>query len=161
MTERDLEKIVQQIVAEAVRLRDAFTNQRGSVTYVCIFCRNEKEFTELQNVALENGGIVAKSSEAGPYIVVSGIETAAGKVRVVRPRRPDPTKSVRGDADFMAQNYDELKTKSIGQDGFKLIKRDDFEMIELVKLDYNAWVYFSDPPVTEFDGIRQALAKVQ
>jgi len=60
-----------------------------------------------------------------------------------------------GDADFTAGDYESFKKKYLGKPGFRLIKRPDMEMIELMDSSYDAVAYFSHPTLATVLKINQ------
>ena len=158
-TYADLIKIVQEIVAESVKLKDEMTNQHDvQIGYVCVFCQNETEYEDFKRLARENGRL-AKDTHSDPVFIIPPIETVSGRLSVLKIRNPDPARPERGDSDFDAHDYENLKKNYLDKEGFSLIKREEFEMIEVVSPKYNVRIYFSDPPVKVHAGIREGLAK--
>jgi hypothetical protein len=52
------------------------------------------------------------------------------------------------------ENYEEFKKRHLRLKGFKLIKRKDHEMVELMELGADVRVYFSNPHVDKLLGIK-------
>jgi hypothetical protein len=149
--------LVARIVAAAADLKNRATDQANApVSWCCIFTQNEADYYDLVSLFSELGTL-ANDTKSGPVYVVPPIPTIAGPVRVVKVRRPDPTKPELGDADFRIEPYEPFWLKYQDVPGFKVIERDAFVMIELMEPGSNVRVYFSNPPVEEHDGIRQAL----
>ena len=150
MNEEDLESLIRDIVSEARNLFEKHTDQKDAkVHYCCVFSQSDGEFEKL-NVAVNGiGGRILKETPTGPMYQIQPIETVAGALRILKIRKPDPTRPERGDADFAVSNYPEFKEKCLGRLGFNLIEREDFEMIELMDTDFNVRAYFSNPPVEE------------
>ena len=76
-----------------------------------------------------------------------------GDLRLLKIRKPYPTHPERGNADFTVSDYQNFKKENLAKKNFKLIKREDFEMIELTDPDFNVRVYFSNPPTDKKFGI--------
>lgn len=147
------------VVQQAIELRDLHIDAfQGHVSYCCIFCQSELQYHELRT-EFENAAKLAKTTETGPVFVCSPIPTAAGELRIIKIRKPDSTRTELGDADFATRDYVNFKTAHLGESGFKLIERSDFEMLELVDPDYSVRCYFSNPPVEQHPGVREALAE--
>jgi hypothetical protein len=68
---------------------------------------------------------------------------------LVKIRYPDETRLERGDADFTLSDYQSFKSKSLWEPWYKLIQRENFEMIEYQKEGSNVLVYFSFPPLDQ------------
>lgn len=154
-----LTQLVIKIIANSKRLKDHYTAETNApVSYCAIFCRTNEEFNKFTNAAFKHGRL-AKDTYTGPVYVVTPISTAAGTLRVVKIRKPDQTRLERGDTDFVARDFKKLKFQYLGSKGFKLIKRSNFEMVELMDQEFDSRVYFSNPPVEEHEGVRELLNK--
>lgn len=141
-----MENLIKNIVQEAELLKDRYTDQKGiTVNYACIFCQSEKEQSDFLKEAHKLGTIIQETS-SGPLFKIS-LDTIAGKLQLLKIRKPDPTRPERGDADFTVSDYPAFKEKYLNQSGFSLIKKENFEMIELCEKDNNVRVYFSFPPL--------------
>ena len=139
-------ELIEKIVEEASALKNKHTNEQDAlVNYACIFCQSEEEYTTFHNLATQLGEIT-KNTPTGPLFLFEGIETDSGKLRLLKIRKPDPTRTERGDADFTVENYDSFKETML-QKGCKLIERKDLEMIELTDDNFNVRAYFSNPPL--------------
>ncbi len=147
MTQDTLKLLVQDIVETAVRLKDAKTDLRGIfVGYACVFPQNDEEYRDFRQV-VETIGKEIKSTPTGSVYQIPPIETVAGPLRILKVRIPDVTRTESGDADFNVPDYESFKESVLGQPGFTLIPRGDFEMIELMDPEADVRVYFSNPPV--------------
>lgn len=146
-----------QIVAEANRMRLKHApNYSGKVGYCCVFSQSESEYAEL-GLAIKVFGRVAQDTPTGFTYLISGIQTDAGLLRILKIRKPDPTRKERGDADFSLEDYAAFKEFAVARSGFSLITRPKTEMIELIDPQFRVRAYFSNPPVESHDGIREAL----
>jgi len=149
MNDNKLKSLIQKIVKDATILKDKYTGQKNiTVGYVCVFAQNDSEYEELSTAAEKMGKIV-KSTPTGPVFEIPQLPTIAGQLRVLKIRLPDPTRKERGDADFNLTDYDTFKKMNLNKPGFKVIPRDNFEMIELMEPGANVRVYFSNPPVKQ------------
>jgi hypothetical protein len=147
MTKEELRELAKDIVKQACELKDKHTNQKDApVHYCCIFSQSEKEYKELLEVANKNGKVIEETL-MGPLFQIEPFVTVSGLLRILKIRRPDPTRPERGDADFAVKDYDEFKEKYLSESGFNVIERDTFEMIEIMDPAFNVRVYFSNPPV--------------
>ncbi len=154
METEDLKKQVQEIVKQSCELKNKYTAEHNAqINYACIFSQSPEEFEILIKVADKIGKII-KDTPTGPLFDIDPIKTIAGNLRLLKIRNPDKTIHERGDADFTVFNYPDFKNKYLPKDGFRLIKRKDFEMIELVNFDFNVRAYFSNPPLDEQLGIK-------
>lgn len=147
MNPEELKTLIQTIVTEASKLRDARTTEHGApVNYACVFSQSEQEYKTLLAVAGQLGR-VAQEAAMGPVFYTEPMNTVAGSLRLVKIRKPDPKRTERGDADFTVTDYPTFKKIYLQKPGFKLIEREDFEMIELADPAFNALAYFSNPPL--------------
>lgn len=155
----NLREHVLGIVDAANRLRKKHSPHfEGSVSYCAIFCQDLDEYKDADTKAKSMGKEVKETSTGSLYLVPP-IPTAAGELRIVKVRKPDPERPERGDADFSMENYSDFKQTFINDDHFNLIVRDDFEMIELVDPEFDVRAYFSNPPVEHHPGIKDALER--
>lgn len=149
MEKNELKNLVSNIVEKANILKDKYTEEKtAQVNYACVFSHDDEEFVSLNEAAKSLGNIV-KETPTGSLFRIEPLDTVAGKLQLLKIRKPDQTRMERGDADFTVKDYDSLKKKHISQDFFKLIQRDDFEMIELMNPMFDVRVYFSNPPLGE------------
>jgi len=99
MEDKQLINIVKKIVAQAKDLKDRYTSEVSApVNYACVFAHSEKEYKELSQAAQLLGPVV-KETESG-FLHHVNIETSGGLLRILKIRRPDPTKIERGGCRF-------------------------------------------------------------
>lgn len=146
--------LIQNIVKQSTALKDKHTSEsEAPVNYACIFCQTEEEFAEFKKLTTEIGKIV-KNASSGPLFQIEPLETISGKLKLLKIRNPDKTRPERGDADFTVSDYNSFKEEYLSEEGFFLIEREGFEMIELIDSDFNTRAYFSNPPLDEQLGIK-------
>ncbi len=149
----ELIPFIHSIVSKAKELKDKHTNETNArVNYCCIFSQSQKEYNELIKT-VETMGKVTLETAMGPVFHIQPLETVAGTLKLLKIRKPDKTRPEQGDADFTVVNYPEFKKKYLGQDGFRLMDRPNFEMIELVDSDFDVRAYFSNIPLNEQLGV--------
>ena len=149
-----LKQLVQEIVKKANALKNKRTSEKKApVNYACVFCQSKDQHNNMLAV-MQNIGKKIKETPTGPVFHIPPLNTAAGNLQLLKIRKPDPTRPELGDADFTVTNYAEFKKNCLSQKGFKLIVRENFEMIELVDPKFNARAYFSNPPLNEQLGIK-------
>ena len=149
MNKEDLTKLVQNIVEQAYNLKNKHTSEiNAPVNYACIFSHNKEEYNELLEV-VQTIGKVVKETSTGLLFQIPPIKTIAGNLKLLKIRIPDSTRPERGDADFTVTTYSDFKKKYLPKQEFKLIKRENFEMIELMDREFNVRTYFSNPPLDE------------
>lgn len=147
MNPEEFKTLIQTIVAEASKLRDARTTAQGApVNYACVFSQNEQEYELFLAVAKQLGKIVQETA-MGPVFYIEPLSTVAGNLRLVKIRKPDPKRTERGDADFTVTDYLTFKKAYFGKPGFRIIERPNMEMLELADPAFNILAYFSNPPL--------------
>jgi len=145
MNREELISLVQMIVAEAKELSDKHTTEKSApVNYACVFSQSSEEFETLLPLAHVLGSVV-EDTKMGPVFQIKPIDTVAGKLELLKIRKPDQKRVERGDADFTVTNYSEFKKMYLRQPGFNLIVRENMEMIELADPAFNVLTYFSNP----------------
>jgi hypothetical protein len=149
MNVKNLIKSVQEIVKRANTLKDKHTSEKNApVNYACVFCQNDEQYDSLVALAQEIGKVI-EETPTGPLFHIQPLDTIAGKLQLLKIRKPDATRPELGDADFTVSNYPEFKKKYLSQKGFSLIIRKSFEMIELTDSKFNVRAYFSNPPLNK------------
>jgi len=155
MTPENVTKLIQKIVEQAQLLKDKHIpgEKEAPVNYACIFSQSETEFKELLKIVQKICPQV-DTTLMGPIFDIGGIETKAGRLRVLKIRRPDIKRPERGDADFTVKNYKKFKKDYLSKHGFNLLIRPKFEMIELSDPTFNVLAYFSSIPMNEQLGLK-------
>jgi hypothetical protein len=154
---RALKSLVEDIVKDAELLKNKHIKDDDSkVNYACIFSQTQEEYQELVAVSSKLGKVV-KETPSGPLFHIQPIKTVAGNLQLLKIRLPDATRPERGDADFTISNYPGFKEEYLSKKGFKLIPRDNFEMIELMDPESDVRAYFSYPPLDEQLGIKNQM----
>ena len=137
MDVENLKQLVQDIVKKASILKNKHTSEENApVNYACVFCQNNEQYNSLVVVAQKIGKMI-EETPTGPLFLIQPLDTVAGKLQLVKIRRPDAERPELGDADFTVANYPEFKRKYLSQKEFSLIARKNFEMIELVDSKFN------------------------
>jgi hypothetical protein len=146
-------EMIKQIAEQCTVLKNKHTKEKNApISYVCIFSQSEDEYNELLLAAGEMGGVVDETP-TGPLFKINPIETVSGRLKLLKIRIPDKTRPERGDSDFKVSNYPDFKRAYLNKNGFKLVVRPNFEMIELMDPEFNVRVYFPDKPLDEERGI--------
>ena len=155
MDAADLQKLVQDIVAQAKQLSEQHTGERNApVNYACVFSQSESEYEALLDAARQLGGLTVQETAMGPVFQITPIATVAGDLGLVKIRRPDPKRPERGDADFTVGDYATFKDTYLNQPGFGIIERDNMEMVELIDPAFNVIAYYSHPTLAEVLGFK-------
>ena len=147
-------KRIKNIANEAVRLKDKYVSEAGlTIDWICIFSQNDDDYSDLLNQADEIGKRIEIAANGVVFKLTKRISTGAGNPKVLKVRKPDPLRPEMGDVDFTT-DYNKFKRKHLSRNYFNLIKREKFEMIELMVGGYNARVYFSSIPPSKLRGIK-------
>ncbi|TKJ17610.1 hypothetical protein CEE44_03690 [Candidatus Woesearchaeota archaeon B3_Woes] len=147
MNTEDLKKLVKNIVEEATILKNKHIDFKDiPINYACIFSQSEKEYQELLEISRKIGTMI-KETPSGFLFHISPLETISGTLKLLKIRFPDSTRPERGDADFTISNFSRFEKKYLSKKGFKLIKKENFYMIELMDPKFNVRAYFSNPPL--------------
>jgi len=154
MTKETLKTLIQGIVQKSCELKNKHTTEKNAqVNYAAIFSQSEKEYNEIYELVKQIGK-VAQNTPTGDLFEIEGIDTGSGTLRLLKIRKPDATRPEWGDADFTVADYLAFKNTYLLKPGFKLIEREDFEMIELTDPTFNVRVYFSHPPLDKQLGLK-------
>lgn len=149
MNKEDLKNKIKEIVKQACDLKNKhISNKNAQVNYACIFSQNKDEYDNLIKIAEEIGTVI-KQTPTGPLFKIDPLDTVSGKLQLLKIRIPDKTRPETGDADFTVSDYQSFKKGYLSKKGFKLIKRENFEMIELMDSEFNVRAYFSNHPLDE------------
>ncbi len=149
METEDLKNQVKSIVEKATALKNKhIDNKNTPVNYACIFSQSKEEYEELLKVARKIGKVI-QETPTGLLFHIEPLETVSGVLKLLKIRIPDPTRPELGDADFTISNFPEFEKKYLSKPGFKIMKKPDFYMIELMDSDFDVRAYFSNPPLDE------------
>jgi len=145
----ELKQLVQEIVEKANALKNKYASEeKAPVNYACIFCQSKEQYDNFIMLTQKIGKVI-KETPTGPLFQINPLDTVAGKLQLLKIRISDLTRPELGDADFTVTNYSEFKEKYLSQKKFKLIVRENFEMIELIDPQFDVRAYFSNPPLDE------------
>ncbi len=154
MNTKEFKTEIKNIVKNAAALKNKHTSYKNApVNYACIFSRNMTEYDDLVSTAHKIGKVI-KNTRTGLIFQIHPLKTASGNLRLLKIRLPDATRPELGYADFTISNFSGFKKKYLSKNEFKLIKRRNFEMVELIEHKFNVRAYFSSPPLNEQLGIR-------
>lgn len=147
MDEINLKNFVGDLVKKTSVLKDKYTDEKfAPVNYACVFSHSDEEYKILLDLARQLGKIV-KETPTGPIFHIHPIDTVSGKLRLLKIRLPYKNKPELGYADFTAGNYYDFKKKTLPTKFFKLIEREEYEMIELKEPGCDVITYFANPPL--------------
>ena len=147
MESEDLKILVQSIVEKVTTLKNKHIEYRNTpVNYACIFSQSKEEYEELLEVTRKIGKVI-QETPSGLLFQIEPLETVSGVLKLLKIRIYDPTRPERGDADFTISNFPEFEKKYLSKQGFKIMKKPDFYMIELIDSEFDVRAYFSNPPL--------------
>ena len=147
MDTEDLKIKVKKIVEKATALKNKHIDDKNTpVNYACIFSQSKEEYDELLEVTRKIGKVI-KETPTGLLFHIEPLQTISGVLKLLKIRIHDPTRPELGDADFTVFNFPEFEKKYLSESDFKLIKKEDFVMIELMDSDFDVRAYFSNPPL--------------
>ena len=153
MTTLELQIIIQNIVKDAVVLKNKRTDQiNAPVNYACIFTHSQDEYELLKNVTNQMGTVL-EETDKGPLFHITPLATVAGNLKILKIRMPFANRPERGDADFTVHDYENFKKTYLSQPGFNLISKPGFEIMELIDPEFDVLAYFSHPPLDEQYGL--------
>ncbi len=156
MDPESLKAKVKEIVEKATALKNKHIDDKDApVNYACIFSQSKEEYDELLETTHKIGKVV-KETPTGLLFQIEPLQTISGVLNLLKIRLPDPTRLELGDADFTVPNFTDFKKKYLFKDGFKLIERENFEMIELMDPEFDVRVYFSNPPLDKQLGLKKS-----
>lgn len=145
----DITSLIQEIVTKANDMKDKHTSAKNSpVNYACIFAQDKEQYDKLLTLSKKIGSII-KETPTGPLFNIHPLTTVAGNLKLLKIRKPDKTRPELGDADFTVDNYLEFKKKYLPKNEFRLIQRENFEMIELIDPNFDVRAYFSSVPLNK------------
>jgi len=149
MNQKTLLLLVNAIVYKASALKEKLIFAKSApVNYACIFSQNNTQYNEFVATAAKMGKLIRQTS-TGPIFRTPTIKTCCGDLQLLKIRKPDPSRPELGDADFTVKDYSKFKKKYLDKPGFKLIQRENFEMMEFFDGKDDVRVYFSNPPLQQ------------
>lgn len=147
METEDLKELIKSIVVKATTLKNKHIEYKDTpVNYVCIFSQSKKEYEELLEITQKIGKII-QETPTGQLFQIQPLKTVSGVLKLLKIRIYDPTRPERGDADFTISNFEEFEKKYLSKKGFKIMRKPDFYMIELMDSKFDVRAYFSNPPL--------------
>lgn len=147
MNTKELKRKVREVVEKANLLKDKYTQMSDvPVNYACIFSHSKEEYQALDACAQKMGKGI-KNTPTGMLFMIEPLDTVAGTLRLLKIRKPDSSRPEQGDADFTIAHFAAFKKKYLSMPGFKIIQREEYEMIELMEPGCEVRAYFSNPPL--------------
>lgn len=127
----NLISIIHYIVNQSIKLKNKYTGEiDATIEFSDIFSRDNDEYRKLTDTINKIGKIVYTAPTGHIYSLKKPIMTVAGKLSLIKIRRPENKFRFRGDADFDT-DYPKLKQQYQDNPHFELIVREKFEMLRL------------------------------
>lgn len=156
MDKSEIEAVVRNIADQSTLLKNKYLRSDYSpIDWICIFCQSETEYKEFIGVVKSLGKVIQDTGMGPIYKLNRPIKTEAGNVVVLKIRKPDKTRTQRGDGDYRIGNFALLKRNNLSKKQFSLVQREDYEMVEIRDPDFDVLVYFSNPPITKVLGVKK------
>ncbi len=131
-------------------MKNKYTDEIDApVNYACVFSQTEKEYQELLETTHKIGKVI-QETPSGFLFRITDLETISGTLKLLKIRIPDVTRPERGDADFTVTDFAKFEEKYLSKKRFKIMRKPDFYMIELMDPAFDVRVYFSNPPLDFF-----------
>lgn len=145
---KSLDETIQYIIQEGTKLRDKYVPDiLMTIDYVCIFSQTDREFDFYNKETSKLGRIAEKTPTGDVYVLDEKYRDKYG-TRLIKIRVIDKTRPQRGDVDFAVSDYNKYKPK-LTKLPVNLIKREKYEMIELIDPNFDVILYFSNPPLSK------------
>ena len=135
------------VASETTKMCQKITGNKYSISSLTIFSHYINEFESLQKILLEMGELKAENN--GPYVKLhNSIKLPFGDLSFLRVRKPDPYRMQVGCNDFEVPDYEQFKSEFLDKgDGFRLIEREEYEMIEFFDPDFVVLAYVLSKPL--------------
>lgn len=156
MTWKDIQEIIQYIVHKGLlALEGSSAQDKSPIDFVSIFSKDDLEFNQLTE-AIEPRAKKIKSDTGITgitYLLSTSIQTEAGELKIVRIRKPDPTRPQRGAPDFRVPDYKSFKEECLNKNSgnYTILMRKGFELVEIKGI--NVLVYVPNVPISEELGL--------
>lgn len=144
-----IKKIISEIVDEADSIIKEKIDENFLIDFVDIFPKSEKEKGQLTKEIEKIGKEILQTETGKIYRLSEPIITKFGPLSLIKIRIFDAGRTQRGAPDFKVKDYANFKHKYLADNSFKLIVRNDYEMLELRKEGRNVLIYFPDKTLSE------------
>lgn len=152
MIKKDLLGLIQYIAKTTIDLKNKYIDEKDlPIDYLTIFSHSEDEFNEMKNIAGDLGEVIDNNN--GPvYRLHEPIKIPMGELKYLRVRHPDTERPQKGCDDFKVDDFKEFEKKYAGKfrDNITLIKRPDYEMVEIKDNQFDVLVYFPSITFSEY-----------
>lgn len=137
--EKELVKGVKYVAKENTKLCKKLTGKKLPISSITIFSHYRQEFQKLSAILHRLGSLYDENN--GPRVTLhKPIKAAGHRITQLRIRKPDPYRMQVGCSDFDV-NYEEFKTAFSKAKGLRIIRRQEYEMIEFFDPDFDVLAY--------------------
>ena len=140
--EKQLLEAASYIATNTSELAERVIGQKLPITYLTIFAHYPDEFENLTKILQALGAFSGENN--GPRVALhKPIRTGSNAITHLRIRKPDPYRMQVGCSDFNVSDYNAFKNEHLSRrpNNLRLIKRDNYEMIEFFDPDYDVLAY--------------------
>lgn len=138
----NIEDRISKIIQKTHQLEKAcYPEYKFNITYLTIFSQSKKDFRETRS-KLAKLGKETKANNGYKYKLNNTIKDSGEEIDLIRLRKPDLHRKELGCADlaFKEEDYARLRDKALN-DGYDVILRKGYEMIELSDFHINVYAY--------------------
>ncbi len=140
--EKQLQKAIIYVANKTSELAEKIIGKSLPISSLTIFAHYPNEFERLSNMVFTLGNFFNENN--GPRVVLhKPIIVKNNTITYLRIRKPDPYRMQVGCNDFDILNYFTFKEKYLPKhpNNLRLIKREEYEMIEFFDPDYDVLAY--------------------
>jgi hypothetical protein len=141
--QNELVAAVKYIASETSKMAEKVLDVAFPIKSLTVFAHSQSEFESLIKILAQIGKPYNYNN--GPRVELHyPIEVGENRIVYLRIRKPDPERPQIGCNDFET-NYEIFKKKYLSKfvDNLQLIKRPEYEMIELHNKDFDVLAYFA------------------
>jgi len=142
-SKEELLNAVTYVAEKTTELCKKITGEEYPISSLTVFTHYLDEFEKLKTILFEQGELDHENN--GPFVrLKEGIALPYNELKLLRVRQPDPYRMQVGCCDFKVSDYQEFKNKYMNKYSynFRLIERENYEMIELYDPNFDVLAYF-------------------
>lgn len=140
--EKQLREAVVYVAEKTSELAKKIIGKTLPISSLTIFAHYPDEFEKLSKIVKTLGNFFNENN--GPRVALhEPIKIGKNTITHLRIRKPDPYRTQVGCNDFDASDYDTFKNEYLSKypNHLRLIKREDYEMIEFFHPDFDVLAY--------------------
>lgn len=141
LSEERLIEAVKYVAMQTSILAEKIVGQSFPIVSLTIFSHDQKEYDQLTQILNQLGSFYNENN--GPRVTLyKSVEVGQNRITHLRIRKPDIERPQVGCNDFVV-NYEDFKSKylELHLENLKLIKRPEYEMIEIRHPDFDVLAY--------------------